>query len=141
MFVDPPYLHADQQKFYNCTFSVWDHLRLMECMHRNAARLRFLLTYDDCRQVHDLYRWAPVINGQQWNYTINRTDDQKTGAKKEDGFRQARRKGHELFIRNYPMSEDEIVRYCESYNIPRDSLLDILEDQKVLPIIDRRTDA
>ena len=41
-----------------------------------------------------------------------------------------------------PESEDEILRvftgikqYCETYNIPRENLLDILEDQKVLPMI------
>ena len=28
-----------------------------------------------------------------------------------------------------------ITEYCQTYNIPRDSLLDILEDQKVLPMI------
>lgn len=28
-----------------------------------------------------------------------------------------------------------IAEYCETYNIPRDNLLDILEDQKVLPMI------
>ena len=39
-------------------------------------------------------------------------------------------------------SQDEILRvytsiteYCATYNIPRDNLLDILEDQKVLPMI------
>lgn len=30
---------------------------------------------------------------------------------------------------------DSITEYCETYNIPRDHLLDILEDQKVLPMI------
>lgn len=28
-----------------------------------------------------------------------------------------------------------ITEYCETYNVPRDNLLDILEDQKVLPMI------
>jgi DNA adenine methylase len=135
MFVDPPYFNADQQKFYNCTFGPADHLRLAACLHRNAHRLPFLLTYDRSPQIRSLYGWAPIHNGQQWNYTINRTDDQKNGVKKADGFRQSRRQGLEIFIRNYPMSEDEIARYCDTYLIPRDRLLDILEDQKVLPMI------
>ncbi len=29
----------------------------------------------------------------------------------------------------------DISEYCDTYNIPRDNLLDILEDQKVLPMI------
>ena len=28
-----------------------------------------------------------------------------------------------------------ITEYCATYNIPKDNLLDILEDQKVLPMI------
>ena len=41
-----------------------------------------------------------------------------------------------------PENEQEILRvfngvteYCRTYNIPRENLLDILEDQKVLPMI------
>ena len=30
---------------------------------------------------------------------------------------------------------DSIKEYCSTYNIPRENLLDILEDQKVLPMI------
>lgn len=33
------------------------------------------------------------------------------------------------------MSEQEIISYCARYNIPRKHLIDILEDQKVLPMI------
>ena len=100
-FVDPPYYDADQQKFYNCTFDEVDHHRLSACLHRNCHRIRFLLTYDDHDQVRHLYSWADEINGRTWNYTINRTDDQKNGVKLKDGFRGSRDKGQELFIRNY----------------------------------------
>ena len=37
------------------------------------------------------------MHKKQWNYTINRTDDQKNGTNKKG----ARYKGHELFIVNY----------------------------------------
>ena len=30
---------------------------------------------------------------------------------------------------------NSIKEYCETYNIPREHLLDILEDQKVVPMI------
>ena len=101
MFVDPPYFDADQQKFYTCTFDLDDHLRLARCLKRNAARLTFLLTYDDHEDVRGMYRWALDISSQEWNYTINRTDDQRNGRKLEDGFRRSRYTGKEIFIRNY----------------------------------------
>ena len=101
VFVDPPYFNADQQKFYNCTFSLSDHERLSKCLKLHSDRLPFLLTYDDHPEVRRLYQWAVDIKGQQWNYTINRTDDQKNGVTKKDGFKRARYQGRELFIRNY----------------------------------------
>ena len=101
LFVDPPYYSADQQKFYNCTFDESDHVRLAECLRYHSGRLSFLLTYDDQPEIRQLYRWAKTISAQQWNYTINRTDDQKNGLKKADGFRRERQKGRELFIQNY----------------------------------------
>ena len=101
VFADPPYYGADQQKFYNHVFSLQDHERLAACLERNSHRLRFLLTYDDHAAVRWLYRWAYHVSDQQWNYTINRTDDQRNGLKKEDGFRRSRQKGREIFIRNY----------------------------------------
>ena len=101
VFADPPYYNADQQKFYKCTFTREDHERLATCLERNADRLRFLLTYDDHPNVWNLYGWVDRISSHQWNYTINRTDDQRNGLKKEDGFRRIRYKGREIFVRNY----------------------------------------
>ena len=100
LFVDPPYFNADQQKFYNCTFREEDHYRLAECLKSNTGRLRFLLTYDDNPTIRAMYDWA-TISAHQWNYTVNRTDDQKNGLKKANGYRNGRRKGNEIFIRNY----------------------------------------
>ncbi len=100
-FVDPPYYDANQQKFYNCTFTPADHQRLADCLYRHRRRIRFLLTYDEHEAVRDLYSWATSITGKEWNYTINRTDDQRNGTKKKDGFRSTRYKGREVFVRNY----------------------------------------
>ena len=101
LFVDPPYYTADQQKFYNCTFLTEDHKRLAACLYRNSKRLKFLLTYDDHEDVRDLYQWAKYISKREWNYTINRTDNQRQGLKLKDGYRSSRGKGREVFIRNY----------------------------------------
>ena len=100
-FVDPPYYNADQQKFYNCTFAENDHDRLAACLKRNSGRIRFLLTYDDNPRVRQKYGWVSEVNSRAWNYTINRTDDQRNGVKLKDGFRGERDKGKELFLRNY----------------------------------------
>ena len=101
LFVDPPYYNADQQKFYNCHFLTEDHERLAACLYRNSDRLKFLLTYDDHEDVRDLYHWVQYIREREWNYTINRTDNQREGLKLKDGFRSSRGKGKEVFIRNY----------------------------------------
>jgi len=101
LFVDPPYYNADQQKFYNCTFILNDHKRLAKCLKHHSDRVTFLLTYDEHDEVRQLYEWTKSISKKQWNYTINRTDDQKHGIKKKDGFRRSRYKGCEVFIRNY----------------------------------------
>ena len=78
-----------------------DHHRLRECLRRNSSRIMFLLTYDDHPNVRQMYDWVHSVSKQQWNYTINRTDDQQNGRQKQDGFYQPRGKGRELFIRNY----------------------------------------
>ena len=101
VFLDPPYYDADQQKFYNCTFTKEDHERLGKCLRRNVDRLPFLLTYDDHPEVWAMYEWVESVSNKEWNYTINRTDDQRNGVKLKDGFRGVRGKGRELFIRNY----------------------------------------
>ena len=100
LFVDPPYYATDQQKFYTHSFTEMDHLRLCNVLRRNKDRIKFLLTYDNHPHVQSMYRWAEH-DVKQWNYAINRTDDQQGGAKLKDGFRGARNKGSELFIRNY----------------------------------------
>lgn len=101
LFVDPPYFGADQKKFYNFTFDDSDHIRLRDCLYRNSKRLRFLITYDDHPEIKILYRWAEQIDTHKWNYTINRTDNQRNGAQKKDGYKSNRYKGTELFIMNY----------------------------------------
>jgi len=100
-FIDPPYYDADQQKFYNHAFVKDDHDRLAKCLKRNSDRILFLLTYDDHPEVRKKYEWVSEVQNRAWNYTINRTDDQRNGLKRKDGFKRSREKGRELFIRNY----------------------------------------
>jgi len=97
LFIDPPYFNADQEKFYAHSFKKDDHFRLSKILKKHKNRFKFLLTYDDRSEVRELYRWAHKIHKRAWNYTINRTDDQKNGTNKKG----TRYKGHELFIVNY----------------------------------------
>lgn len=97
LFVDPPYFSADQDKFYEHFFARDDHYRLLECVRRNADRLNFFITYDNVPEVRELYGWVHEMYDKEWNYCIQRTDDQ-TGRTNDKGTRY---KGKELFIINY----------------------------------------
>jgi len=97
LFVDPPYFSADQDKFYQHFFSKQDHFRLADCIKRNSDRLKFFITYDNTPEVRELYHWMTAMHDQEWNYCIQRTDDQKNGTTKKG----ERYKGKELFILNY----------------------------------------
>ena len=97
LFIDPPYFNADQDKFYTHSFTHDDHLRLCRVLKNNKDRLKFLLTYDNSPEIIDMYRWTAAILEKEWNYTINRTDDQKNGSSRKG----SRYKGKEIFIMNY----------------------------------------
>jgi DNA adenine methylase len=99
LFIDPPYFNADQDKFYECSFSHDDHVRLAEVLETHSWRLKYLITYDNSPEVRQLYTWAHDMLEREWNYTINRTDDQrKEGDKNERGTRY---RGREIFIVNF----------------------------------------
>ena len=105
LFLDPPYFTRDQDKFYTHSFTRKDHYRLCESLKRNSNRIKFLLTYDDTPEIKELYGWTSAVLEKQWNYTINRTDDQKNGTKRKG----ARYKGNEFFILNYTLPQLPIM--------------------------------
>ncbi|MCU0448018.1 MAG: Dam family site-specific DNA-(adenine-N6)-methyltransferase [Microscillaceae bacterium] len=97
LFIDPPYFNADQDKFYQYSFSKQDHFRLMNCLKRNNIRLKLFITYDNTPEIKEMYRWINEVHDKEWNYCIQRTDDQKNGSDKKG----ERYKGKELFLLNY----------------------------------------
>lgn len=97
LFIDPPYFNADQDKFYQHFFSKEDHYRLERCLNRNRDRLNLFITYDNVEDVRNLYQWANEMHDKEWNYCIQRTDDQKNHSDQKG----KRYKGKELFILNY----------------------------------------
>jgi DNA adenine methylase len=100
LFIDPPYYSADQEKFYRHHFNLNDHIRLVECLLRNRDRLKLFVTYDNVDPVRVLYSWMDEMHDMEWNYCIQRTDDQKNGTDRKG----ERPKGKELFLLNYSTS-------------------------------------
>lgn len=101
LFIDPPYFNADQDKFYTHSFAQEDHYRLEKILKAHSQRIKFLLTYDNSPEIKTLYHWASSIQTQEWNYTINRTDDQKNKSNQKG----SRYRGQELFIANYEIGD------------------------------------
>lgn len=97
LFIDPPYFNADQDKFYTHSFDKESHYRLARILQAHQHRLHFLLTYDNSSEVREIYRWSTRILEKEWNYTINRTDDQT----KKTVDKGKRYMGKEIFILNY----------------------------------------
>jgi DNA adenine methylase len=58
------------------------------------------VTYDNTPEIQEMYSWAFGIYDKEWNYTINRTDDQRKNGNKDS--KGERYKGKEVFIVNYP---------------------------------------
>lgn len=104
LFIDPPYFNADQDKFYTHSFDRSSHYRLARVLREHTHRLKFLLTYDNSPEVRDMYHWSNHILDKEWNYTINRTDDQ-TKKTTEKGKRYM---GKEVFIMNYDIATAEL---------------------------------
>jgi len=105
LFIDPPYFNADQDKFYTHSFVLADHVRLAKILREHSSRLKFLLTYDNTAEVLELYDWALHVQEKEWNYTLNRTDDQTREGKTEEKNKGSRYKGKEIFIMNYPQNQ------------------------------------
>lgn len=76
-------------------------MRLCALLRKNRHRLKFLVTYDNSKEIRELYDWAAAMYDKEWNYTINRTDDQKNGNKERAKEKGTRYKGKEVFIVNY----------------------------------------
>lgn len=66
-YLDPPYF-MNGNNLYNCGFSYEDHKRL-SCI-LNSMKYPWLLSYDDCEEIRELYSWAK-INYIDVKYTIN----------------------------------------------------------------------
>jgi DNA adenine methylase len=58
IYCDPPYV-VQGNNLYQCGFTEQDHVRLAECLRKTPHP--WVLSYDDCPLVRDLYSWAQIV--------------------------------------------------------------------------------
>lgn len=85
MYLDPPYYHADTKRAYTKPFNEEDHKRLSEALKK--TKYLFCLSYDDCPEIRELYKWAKIYDAS-WQYNTANS-------------REKRMIGKELIITNY----------------------------------------
>lgn len=86
IFLDPPYFLADQKRAYFHSFKIEDHIRLMNCL--KTTKHKFCLTYDNCEQIKEMYKWANI---HEYNWMYHTANSNAT----------TRKMGKELIITNY----------------------------------------
>ncbi len=81
-YCDPPYYEAE--KYYPDRFQPEDHLRLEECLA--GIKGRFILSYNDCPEIRQLYQGYTVIEADRQDNLVAKTNP---------------RRYKELIIKNY----------------------------------------
>lgn len=66
IYLDPPYFVKGDELYQN-SFSPDEHILLAQDLHETKAK--WLLSYDDCPEIRELYSWAKIIEVDA-NYTI-----------------------------------------------------------------------
>lgn len=88
-YCDPPYF--DSEYIYDAPFSWEDHQRLNRVL--GQAQGKWLLSYNDCEEIRELYRGYALFDFQRVHTMVQRFD--------------AGREFHELLIGNYDLYERE----------------------------------
>lgn len=86
IFLDPPYLSAEKSRLYGVKGGLhkgFDHQRLATAL--KECSYPWLLTYDNCPEIRDLYSFANIA---EWEMTYGSRNDHS-------------QPGKELFIQNY----------------------------------------
>jgi DNA adenine methylase len=87
IFLDPPYFTATKLYGHGGSLHAFDHWKLAKLLKKTSHR--FLITYDDCDEIRQLYDWANI---QSWKlqYGMNNCNLERKS-----------RIGSELLITNY----------------------------------------
>jgi len=67
-YLDPPYYEAE--KYYPDRFSPEDHERLRKCL--GNLKGRFVLSYNDCQQIRELYDGYTIIEVDRMDNLVNK---------------------------------------------------------------------
>jgi DNA adenine methylase len=78
LYLDPPYF-VKGNDLYQFGFSREDHARLSTTL-KNTQHA-WLLSYDDCPEIRELYKWA-CIEAIDVNYSITALKDKDTGERR-----------------------------------------------------------
>lgn len=76
IYLDPPYFDKGND-LYQHGLNYDDHLRLSELLKKTNHK--WLLSYDDCPEIRDLYSWAKIEEIDGVNYSITALKDKDTG--------------------------------------------------------------
>lgn len=87
IFLDPPYFTATRLYGHKGSLHAFDHWKLAKLLQKTEHQ--FLITYDDCQEIRDLYSWAK-ISDWKLQYGMNNCNLKKQS-----------KVGNELFISNY----------------------------------------
>src|SRR5262249_47266015 len=87
VFLDPPYYTATRLYGHGGSLHEFDHEKLAQVLR--VTPHRFLITYDDCKEIRKLYQWANVRKFQL-QYGMNNCNLERVS-----------KIGAELFISNY----------------------------------------
>ena len=90
LFVDPPYFLPPKFKHYRHGFDLIDHERLAQSLKKTSYN--FFLTYDDCPEVRELYKWANIYE-LKFFYRVQNSNDSSG----------SRKLGFELIISNFKL--------------------------------------
>jgi len=94
LFLDPPYAESRQEAAYEFPFAMKDHVRLAKLLKK--TKYYFLLTYDDCKFIRDLYSWANLYE-RGWTYSVANVNTHHN----------PREYGRELFISNFKLNGEK----------------------------------
>lgn len=96
IFLDPPYYSASKSALYGTNGNMhkgFDHERFAQTMR--GCNHKWLITYDDCPYIRDLFNFAHITPWTQ-SYGMKNVGNHHNQS------------GQELFISNYPLSVTEI---------------------------------
>ncbi len=93
IFLDPPYLSATKSRLYGKNGNLhtgFDHKRFAEVMKK--TKHKWMITYDDCPEVRELYKWANIYE-LKFFYRVQNSNDSSG----------SRKLGFELIISNFKL--------------------------------------